>query len=417
MVIWLILGALLMSACTAASAPLDPADPNATARPADPTEAAVASPTPTSPTSPLGPDIRVLEFAPGQTVGFVIGEEDLSWSIAVSAQGPDDLVGIRQVTDPAGERRYLADLRNELLIVDDLHPVVLADAGAVGVFGAGDPGQRPTAGRWEVEVVGNAGPPAVRVAIRSGAIDVPQTLDVAVWVTASDVDMAAVADSWRQQMDAVLSPHGIRIGRLDMVPGGPAGAEFAALGVDGLADEVHRACTAMGQATGAPPRSALLILADQIGEGVMTADTGSDLGPGGIAYRQPDGTIDGFAVATPGTPVLGPTSHACVAVSVGEDPGARGLVALHELLHQTGVTRHTTERNGRDFDHLDDTPECAAADYDVDLDLQVTRGECASVDADNLMFWAIGGQTLTTDQTWLVRAHPLLHPAGQQSSQ
>jgi hypothetical protein len=409
-----LLAAVLLGACSG-----EPAIPDwarATAIPADPVLSRpaaagpptgdTAAPTPAAappdagPGADLGADLRITTAPAGQPVVVETVAGDRSWSIAVTATTPGDLVGIRRVVDPTGATRYLADLRNELLIEADLHPTVIADADAVGLYVTSPTGEPLPAGRWTVDVVANGSPPAVQVVVRSGDPTAPQVLDVVGWVTADVADPDAVAAAWRSQMDAVLAPHGITIGRLDLIPAGAAGQAYAALGVDGLADEVHRACTAAAAATGAPPRAALVVLASEIGEGVVSA------------YRQPDGSIDGFAVATPGTPVTGPASHACVAVRAGADPAARGLVALHEILHQAGLTRHTTERGGRDFDLLEDTPECPADVHDLDGDLQVSRGECADAGAGNLLFWAVGGTELTADQAWRVRAHPMLRPAG-----
>ncbi|WP_370328013.1 hypothetical protein [Euzebya sp.] len=401
----LVVVAAIATGCTAAEEEL-PRWATATARPAP-------EPSVDAPATAPGDDLRVTEVIGTEPVTVEVGPEDVSWSIGVIAPTADELVGIRRVVDPAGEVRYLADLRNELLLVDELHPRVLADAGAVGLYVTSEPGAPLAAGTWTVDVVANAGTPTSRVVVRSAAdVDAaPQRLDVVVWATAEVPEPAALAAAWRAAADGVLGPHGMAIGRLEVVPA-PEGAAgpFRTLGVDGLAAPVHAACDAAAEATGADPRTAVVVLSERIGEGVLTAAAGA--GPGGVAYRAPDGDIEGYAVATPGTPVTGPASHACVAVSAGDDPTAVGLVALHEVLHQAGITRHTTERTGRDFDRLADTPECPLDPHDADGDLEVTRAECTGLDADNLMFWAVGGTALTDDQAWRIRRHPLLHPEG-----
>ncbi|MGI9017518.1 MAG: hypothetical protein ACR2HR_10530 [Euzebya sp.] len=401
----MLMAAIMATACSAQ--PEIPAFARATALPA----ARAPTPSPTPAPSPLGADLRLLSFGPDQSVAFEIVPTDVSWSISVTGAGPEDLVGIRRVSNPAGDTRYLADLRDEVLLVDDLHPKVLADAGAVGLYVTSSPTEDLASGTWSVDVVSNAGQPHVQVLIRSGETTAMQQLDIVGWVTADIADLGIVEAGWRQQMDAILGPHGMQIGRLDLIVAADAGAPYVRLGVDGLASEVHDACTAASQATGAPPRAALVILSEHIGEGVLTADAFVQAGQG-VAYRRPDGTIDGFAVATPGTPVIGPASHGCVAVRAGDNPQERGQIALHEILHQAGLSRHTTEREGRDFDLFDDTPQCPLREFDSDHDLQVNRVECGSEDGDNLMFWAVGGTGLSAEQAWRVRNHPLLHPAG-----
>jgi hypothetical protein len=398
--------AVLVVACTAPVA-VDDDQTAQTAWPVDPHATAVPSST-GWPVEDLGGDLRPLTFAPGEPVDVTIGADDRSWALAVVADDPADLVGIRRVVDPTGAVRYAADLRNEVLLVDELHPRVLADAGAVGLYVTGEEGRPLTPGTWQVEVVGNDADPTVRVVVRTGSTDGPQVLDVAVWATAPDVDPAAVAQRWRTVADDVMAPHGLAIGELVVTPAGTEGSAWRTLGLDALASDVHAACERAAVATGAGPRTALVVLVDRIGEGVLTA-----AGPDAMAVRRPDGEIDGFAVATPGTPVLGPASHACVAVAARGDAPARGPVALHEVLHLAGLTRHTTERAGRDFDRLADTPECPAGQFDLDGDQQVSRIECAERDAGNLMFWAAGGVDVSAAQAWRVRQHPLLHQAAR----
>ena len=89
---------------------------------------------------------------------------------------------------------------------------------------------------------------------------------------------------------------------------------------------------------------------------------------------------------------------------------------IHESAHFLGLA-HTTDEDGRSFDFLSDTPQCSAATADADGDKTVDVKECALFDANNLMFWQSGVEqaavTLTAQQTWLLRRHPLFHPAPQ----
>jgi hypothetical protein len=351
------------------------------ARPAAPAAAVEPVPTSSDRVPSLGADLRVVTAPAGQPLVVDVRPGDASFSVAVTAAAPGGLVGIRRVTDPAGAVRYGADLAAPVVVVEDLDPRVLADAGAVGLHVGPPPGAPLAVGAWTVEVVGEAGPPAATAVVKAG--------------------------------DPAAPPHGIAIGRLDVVAAGEARASHRVLGVAGLAEQGHDACDAAAQATGVPPRAALVVLAEALADevGTAAAPAAAPAAADDLAARQPDGRVDGFAAAVPGTPLVGPRSHACVAVAAAGDPAARGLVALHEVLHQAGLPQHTTERGGREHDRLPDTPECPAADRDGDGDGRVTAGECAGAGADNLLFWSTGGAHLTAEQARQVRAHPLLQPA------
>ena len=407
--------AVLVSACTSAAPTPAPTLPPLALRTAEPA-ASMATPGPTTvptptPTTPERLRITSAPVTDGDEVVVAVGARDRAWLLSVEGEEPAELVGITRVTDPAGEVRYAADLRAGLLLVDDLHPRVLADEGAVGLYVASAPDHPLMEGEWRVRVATNGTTATVATAVShdDGSTDPPR-LDIAVWATV-DVDIPAVAERWRTDMDAVLATHGLGVGSLDVVPAGDAGASHRVLGVDGLAGDGHEACSAAHRALQPTPGTAVVVLAERIGEGVLTAsaDAADDLPR--VAYRNPDGDISGFAVAAPGTPVIGPPSHACVLVSASGDAPAKGTIALHELLHVAGLPVHTSEDDGRIHDSVDDTPECTPA-ADTDLDGSVRADECADLGADNLMFWAEGGSQLTAAQAWRVRWHPLLHGRG-----
>jgi hypothetical protein len=81
----------------------------------------------------------------------------------------------------------------------------------------------------------------------------------------------------------------------------------------------------------------------------------------------------------------------------------------HEMGHMLGLY-HPTESDGATFDPLDDTPECPASSYDVDMDGTVYADECEDAGGDNLMFWTPSTRTgdqlvqraLTADQVFVI---------------
>ncbi|MDH5637958.1 MAG: hypothetical protein OEZ04_05665 [Nitrospinota bacterium] len=87
----------------------------------------------------------------------------------------------------------------------------------------------------------------------------------------------------------------------------------------------------------------------------------------------------------------------------------QGFTMAHEVDHYLGLY-HTTERDGMEFDFLDDTPRCPAWENDRNNDGLVSPLECMELDGQYLMFWAAGPvvQDITSEQqAEVMRAHPM----------
>lgn len=125
------------------------------------------------------------------------------------------------------------------------------------------------------------------------------------------------------------------------------------------------------------------------------------------------GTVVGLANGIPGPPSLPGLPGGGVVVSLitlEGDPTLVGQVMAHEGGHYLGLM-HTSERDGTLFDLLDDTPQCAAADYDLDGDDLVEATECASEGgANNLMFWSAEGrpELVTAAQRFVLLRNPMV---------
>ncbi|MEE8600037.1 hypothetical protein [Euzebya tangerina] len=356
------------------------------------------APTPTPTATPSPPsEVRTVTFDDGERVQFTTEQGDLSWTLAVASSRAAGQVSIIRVRAPDGETLYLADPDGDLVLVDTLHPSLLSDSGAVGLFVTGEEGQSLPIGRWEVDVTGASGGRVSQVAITSGSFEEPQVMDIAVWGTVAIEeipDIEALQNGWRISMSEVLSPHRLGIGRLDLVPAGDAGAPFATLDVGDPA-QLRAACTAASETIDPAPGTALVVLVESL-TGLTDAEAGAPS-------------------AIPGTSYLGPASHGCAIVPAGDVAAEQGVVALHQILHQAGLAQHTTARDGLTFDDLSDTPECPLREADRNADLEVSAEECAAGGgAENVMFWADGAElegprTLTPGQAARVRAHPLTH--------
>jgi hypothetical protein len=98
-----------------------------------------------------------------------------------------------------------------------------------------------------------------------------------------------------------------------------------------------------------------------------------------------------------------------VALSVLERTETLATAMAHEGGHYLGLF-HTSERTGRSFDPLLDTPECPISN-DADADMKIDSRECAGKGADNLMFWQASGNAqrqLTNDQRFVLLRNPVL---------
>jgi len=99
-------------------------------------------------------------------------------------------------------------------------------------------------------------------------------------------------------------------------------------------------------------------------------------------------------------------SGVALAIDVLGDLREGDAVLMHELSHFMGLF-HTTESTGTVLDPLDDTAECGI-EHDSDGDSHLSSTECASLGADNLMFWSGAGALLTRQQIQVLASSVVL---------
>jgi len=126
--------------------------------------------------------------------------------------------------------------------------------------------------------------------------------------------------------------------------------------------------------------------------------------------RDSGSTILGLAAGPPGAAGLPRTSKSGVVVTAADlaaAPTDVGKIMAHEGGHFLGLY-HTTERDGRLYDPLGDTPECPASANTGGGSFSVD--ECASFDGTNVMFWTLtdGSASLTSDQSYVLRHNPIV---------
>ena len=238
--------------------------------------------------------------------------------------------------------------------------------------------------------------------VRSGSGEGPQVLDVIFWMaTHEQFDRPALERRFRSVGEAVLGRHGIAIGTMTFVDPPAEIVErysMLELGEGGNDEELRGLCREMSASIG-EVRALNFAIVDRLDDG------------------DPETIIEGSSAGLPGTALLGGSGLSCVAGMAAPDPDdserdlfARAIVVWHEAGHLLGLY-HTSESDGVLFDLIDDTPECHYADRDSNDDGFIDLIECDGLDGDNFMFHDGDGTTMTQDQAWMVRRHPLLYPA------
>lgn len=239
--------------------------------------------------------------------------------------------------------------------------------------------------------------------VRSGSGDGPQALDVVFWMaTHEQFDRGALEERFRSVGEAVLGRHGIVIGSMTFLD--PPAEVIERYGVlrfveGGTGDDLRGLCREMSASIGAT-RALNFAIVDRLDDG------------------DSDAIIEGSSAGLPGTAILAGSDLSCVAGMAARDPDdsgrdlfARAIVIWHEAGHHLGLF-HTSEGDGLSFDLMDDTPECRYEERDSNGDEFIDLFECDGLDADNFMFFDGDGTSMTADQAWMVRRHPLLYPAG-----
>lgn len=313
-----------------------------------------------------------------------------------------DVVGVRRVTAPYGAVLYEADLAAGTVAPGGLHPGVLADTGGIALYLPPSPRFALQRGTYAVDVAGTSGIGSAQVVVRSGDVEGPQVLDLAVWVTAGLAPdaLAAVEPALRAAAEPALAPHALALGEIRVVAAAEEDrARFATLALRDAAGQLHAACERAVADVG-QGRHAVVVLAGALVDG-----------GGGTAAAT--GTVAGFAAASPGSALRGASSRACAAVALegGAVTPRVGRTVLHETVHLLGLAGHTTEADGLGIGLFADTPECPLAGHDANADAVVDHQECAEKGGDHLMFWGDGGHVLSPEEALTLRRHALFHPA------
>jgi hypothetical protein len=366
----------------------------------DPTAGSPVTTLATSAESPSLPnavaDVRRLDGGPLGRRGRIlveIGPGDLSLLAFARTGNPDAQVFVTGVISPSG-----VDVGDAI----GIEYGEFSNFGEAAVYLPMKEQVDLEIGEYEVAFEATDDIGASGVLVRSGTADGPQALDVIFWMaTNEEYDTQALEQRFRSTGEAVLGAHGIAIGTMTFIDP-PADIinrysvlQFSEGGTDA---DLRGLCRAMSTSVG-DVRALNFAIVDR------------------LDGDEPDAIIEGSSAGLPGTAMLAGSDLSCVAGMASpdpDDPGRdlfdRAVVVWHEAGHLLGLY-HTSESDGQYFDLFDDTPECRSEERDTDDDGFVDLYECDGFDADNFMFHDGDGATMTDDQAWMVRRHPLLYPA------
>lgn len=341
-------------------------------------------------------DVRRIDGGPLGLKGRVfveVGHGDVSFLAFARTGNPDAQVFVTSVVAPSG-----ADVGDAI----GLEYGELSNFGEVAFYSPINRQAELEVGEYQISFEATDEIEVSGALVRSGSVDGAQMLDVVFWMATNEAyDRAALERRFRAVGEAVLGVHGIAIGSMTFVdPPADAIDRFAVLDFEegGTDADLRSLCREMSASIGSV-RALNFAIVDRL--------EGDD----------PDSVIEGSSAGLPGTAMLSGSGLSCVAGMAAPDPDdperdlfERAVVVWHEAGHHLGLY-HTTEGDGRFFDLIDDTPECRYQEQDTNDDDFVDAFECDGLDADNFMFHDGDGTTMTDDQAWMVRRHPLLYSA------
>lgn len=310
-------------------------------------------------------------------------------SMLVVAHGTDltDVVTMHDVVAPDG-----ASLADSLLFEDNV--------GEYSLLLPRWQEEALVAGTWRFELSSPGGVQRVDVVFTTDTTG-KRAIDATFWVVSDHPDVSsgrrqALADAFRATGDAAFGPHDLQVGDLRFLDAADdVRAAHAQLPLPSSGDDValRELCEAMDAAVGDRTSLHVAIVDAIIDDEALDAQT------------------EGNAAGIPGAAGILGASTSCVVIIVDGDRPLLEMsdVVWHEAGHLLGLP-HTTEFSGDAFDFFLDTAECDVDVFDRDGDEFLDADECRSADGDNLMFHDGDGVTLSGEQAWLLRHHPLFHP-------
>lgn len=353
-------------------------------------------------------DLRFLEFDAydgEMEITFTLQPGEESFHFYAIGDDPEVEVGIIGITGPGGEILYEYDFDTEEIYGGQFEEFQY-NLGGVAVSLPLAPQFALEPGEYTIVVLSDSGGfEKIGVILKSGDLNAPQALDFNIWLATGELEVFSAAEKaeMRAAIEGILGSQGLQVGTITYhLPDTDTVAAVFTLEDDQTyldESEIYAACRAMAAEVGVA-RAVNIILVDWI--------TAEDVEPGDVV---------GYSSGVPGTVFEPDANQTCVISSYqpyADSPYEQGATWIHEAAHFMGLF-HTTEEDGLSFDPILDTPECPADDYDADGDGYIDDYECdLEGGANNFIFYSgildFAPFTMTADQAWVLRRHPLFYP-------
>ncbi|UTW47710.1 hypothetical protein [Bacterioplanoides sp. SCSIO 12839] len=387
-------------------------------------------------TKTLSPILKQLNYSATalnkeKSFAVEIGENDVSMLLNLKASGDDGGILVKEIIDPAGVTIYRAELKGEdFNVTSDVIKSAIAGENTITAFLPSTPKMTLNKGtyRFVLQQVGDVNLSDAKVYVKSnpagGDIDLTElAVDLNIFITDPNPIYRSAAfqntlkNDYKANINTMLNPHRMTLDSVNVYVADAAQTNAFKVIDDEDGDSFNNACRALYNVSDNDMALNALFIEDFKG-----GNAGSSPFAGVILDADADETC--FAVARKAYSVIdGRSSNA------SEELQQQAGNILHEAMHFMSL-EHTTEMNGLTFDTIADTPECDAATYDGrdnpnpafgddgkgDKDGVVADHECGHAGgASNVLFWAGHPDflpfSMTTDQAWVLKRHPLLRLA------
>lgn len=355
-------------------------------------------------------------LALGTELQLQVNSGDVSVLLSGRFSNPDSDIFISSIIAPNGQNIYQAQISNDDLQVSG--PLTDDPIGNSGEFAFFLPmhlqagGQLQT-GIYRIQFLAEDDDGTLQNirALYKTVAGPQQAIDINILVADRDTisRMRSLSDDFsqrlRQEIDSLLTPHGLRVGNLQIVAAIPEiSSQFAITDEEQIGDLCNVLDNRFGNERALNVGFVETITSEQIS---------------GIA---------GVSPASPGIIMNGQATFDCVLISeraYEEDVALHATNLLHEMSHFMSMP-HSTEENGTNHDRFTDTPECALSIFDgrSNLGIPGNRAGDSAVDdfecgrdggANNYLFYGGTAEFLpfniSNQQAFILQRHPLFYPA------
>lgn len=344
-----------------------------------------------------GDGVRLVELGALKNgeASFTLKPGDISVLFTAIADDLKDEVALLSLTIPGGTSWYSANLGSDEF-KSPVFSSLAVQQGELVVYLPLDKAFDLKPGDYKLRVATNSGKPIgdAFVVIRSGLADCPMAIDLNLWVLSGDPQLStpagqnAIGQKIRAAVDKILGQQNMRLGKLKFMQ---STAEEKKRYAKINSEEESDLCEKLYAKVGGEDIGWNMALVEDAGQGTL-----------------------GFS-PVPGSVLVPDSNNSCAVTAFDTHEGDfddLGATIVHEGTHFLGMM-HTTEKDGKSFDPIGDTPKCPAGQFDKNADGELSADECASAGGTNYIFWNPnpGATGITPGQAWVMRRHPLFYIA------